>query len=43
MRVLLRREELTAENRLRNLNGRKIERSAEALLNLKVRFFLPRT
>jgi hypothetical protein len=42
MRVLLREEELTAKNRLLNLDGRKIDRSAEALLNLMVLFLSPK-
>lgn len=43
MRVLLREEELIAEDRLRNLDGKKIERSAEALLNLMVLSLSPKT
>jgi hypothetical protein len=43
MRVLLREEELTAKNRLLNLDGKKIERSAEALLNLMVLSLSPKT
>jgi hypothetical protein len=36
MRVLLREEELTTENRMLVLDGGKIDRSAEALLNQTV-------